>query len=104
MFDPEKVSFQRLCELAMERLGDSAFLLNQVGNDEGTQYRHGIYYHSEDQRVVAQKVLARFGESCATELKPSTVFWDAEDYHQQYLLKGGQTAKKGATELIRCYG
>jgi len=76
MFDPEKVSFQRLCELAMERLGDSAFLLNQVGSDEGTQYRHGIYYHSEDQRVVAQKILVHFGESCAAELKPSTAFWD----------------------------
>jgi peptide-methionine (S)-S-oxide reductase len=104
IFDPLKVSFQRLCELAMERLGDSAFLLNQVGSDEGTQYRHGVYYHSEEQREVAQKVLARFGDSCATEIKPSAKFWDAEDYHQQYLLKGGQSAKKGATQLIRCYG
>ncbi len=104
VYNPAVVSYQRLCELAMERLGDSAFLLNQVGSDQGTQYRHGIYYHSEEQREVAQKVLLRFGESCATELKPAAKFWDAEDYHQQYLLKGGQSAKKGATELIRCYG
>jgi len=105
VFDPEKVSFQRLCELAMDQLGDSAYLINQVGNDVGTQYRHGIYYHSEEQREIAQKILARFGESCATELKPaSEKFWPAEDYHQQYLLKGGQSAKKGAIERIRCYG
>jgi peptide-methionine (S)-S-oxide reductase len=40
----------------------------------------------------------------ATELLPATEFWLAEDYHQQYLEKGGQIAKKLATEQIRCYG
>ena len=40
----------------------------------------------------------------ATELLPATEFWLAEDYHQQYLEKGGQNAKKLATEQIRCYG
>jgi len=104
VYNPATVSYQRLCELAMERLGDSAFLLNQVGSDQGTQYRHGIYYHTEEQRGVAKNVLVRFGESCTTELKPAAKFWEAEDYHQQYLLKGGQSAKKGASELIRCYG
>jgi len=104
VYNPATVSYQRLCELAMERLGDSAFLLNQVGSDQGTQYRHGIYYHTEEQRGVAKNVLVRFGESCTTELKPAAKFWEAEDYHQQYLLKGGQSAKKESSELIRCYG
>ena len=40
----------------------------------------------------------------ATELLPATKFWLAEDYHQQYLEKGGQSAKKTAEEKIRCYG
>lgn len=41
VFDPSKVTYKRLCELLVERLGDNIFLLNQVGNDRGTQYRHG---------------------------------------------------------------
>jgi peptide-methionine (S)-S-oxide reductase len=40
----------------------------------------------------------------ATELLPSEKFWMSEDYHQQYLEKGGQSAKKTAVEKIRCYG
>ncbi|CAM9978936.1 unnamed protein product, partial [Hapterophycus canaliculatus] len=45
----------------------------------------------------------------ATECKEATVYWPAELYHQQYLAKGGrngqaQSAEKGATETIRCYG
>ena len=109
VFDPVKVSFERLVELGMERLGESKYLLNQVGNDRGTQYRHGIYYHSDSQREVAEKVLSEIapkanGTPCQTELKEATIFYDAEDYHQQYLLKGGQSAKKGASETIRCYG
>lgn len=39
-----------------------------------------------------------------TEVLPAAKFWPAEDYHQQYLEKKGQTAAKGATETIRCYG
>ena len=42
VFDPRVVSFKRLCELLVDRLGDSIYLLNQVGNDRGTQYRHGV--------------------------------------------------------------
>ena len=38
-----------------------------------------------------------------TELKAAEKFWSAETYHQQYLQKGGQSAKKEASETIRCY-
>ena len=38
------------------------------------------------------------------EIKPATKWYDAEEYHQQYLQKGGQSAKKTASETIRCYG
>jgi peptide-methionine (S)-S-oxide reductase len=39
-----------------------------------------------------------------TEVKRVKEFYMAEDYHQQYLMKGGQNAKQGADEAIRCYG
>ena len=42
VFDPRVVSYKRLCELLVDRLGDSIYLLNQVGNDRGSQYRHGV--------------------------------------------------------------
>jgi len=104
VYNPEKVTFERLVNLSMERLGESKFKLNQVGNDRGTQYRHGIYYHDDEQKEVAERILATFGEDCVTECKPAEKFWDAEDYHQQYLLKGGQSAKKNDEVTIRCYG
>lgn len=106
-FDPAETSFTRLCELFWERLGDSRYLLNQVGNDRGTQYRHGIYWHSEEQRAVAEESLqaqALLGPQIFTEVKAAEQFWDAEDYHMQYLQKGGQDARKQATDTIRCYG
>jgi len=104
VYDPEIVSYDKLVHVAMDRLDDNKYLLNQVGNDRGTQYRHGIYYHSKEQREAAQKILDTFGEHCKTELEPARTFYSAEDYHQQYLLKGGQSAKKGDGTLIRCYG
>lgn len=104
IYDPNIVSYERLVKLSIERLGDSVYLLNQVGNDVGTQYRSGIYYHNDHQYEVAKKLLAALGEKCVTELLPAKTFYDAEDYHQQYLLKNGQSAKKNALEDIRCYG
>lgn len=104
IYDPEQVSYSRLVHLAMDRLGEDKYNLNQVGNDRGTQYRHGVYYYTPEQQQVAETILATFGEDCVTECKPVTTFWMAEDYHQQYLLKGGQSAKKKEDAHIRCYG
>eukprot|EP00277_Geminigera_cryophila_P001474 CAMPEP_0179413146 /NCGR_PEP_ID=MMETSP0799-20121207/4919_1 /TAXON_ID=46947 /ORGANISM="Geminigera cryophila, Strain CCMP2564" /LENGTH=314 /DNA_ID=CAMNT_0021185551 /DNA_START=459 /DNA_END=1403 /DNA_ORIENTATION=+ len=107
MFDPQQVSFARLCDLFWERLGDSRFLPNQVGNDRGTQYRHGIYYHTPEQKATAEasmKALEKEGATIATEILEAEKFWNAEDYHMQYLQKGGQDGRKTATETIRCYG
>lgn len=73
-------------------------------HSRGTQYRHGIYYHNDEQREVATEIVETFGEDCVTEVLPAKLFYDAEDYHQQYLLKGGQSAKKGDISVIRCYG
>jgi peptide-methionine (S)-S-oxide reductase len=103
-YDPRIVSYRDLVTIAMDRLGENKYLLNQVGNDRGTQYRHGVYYHDDKQKEIAMEVVAHFGEDCKTEVLPAKRFWDAEDYHQQYLLKGGQSARKGDKTTIRCYG
>lgn len=105
IYDPTIVSYERLVDIAIERLGDSMFLINQVGNDIGTQYRSGLFYHTPQQEDVARKLVEKYGEICHVEVAPAAdVFWPAEDYHQQYLLKGGQSARKGEEETIRCYG
>lgn len=108
VYDPSVVSYRSLLQLGLERLGDNVYKLNQVGNDRGTQYRHGFYYHDEEQRELALEMLESLylsdGKKVTTEVKQAQEFYMAEDYHQQYLFKGGQSAKKGSHETIRCYG
>jgi peptide-methionine (S)-S-oxide reductase len=103
-YDPRVTSYRSLVTLTMERLGENKYLKNQVGNDRGTQYRHGVYYHDDTQKAIAEEVVGAYGADCVTEVLPATKFYDAEDYHQQYLLKGGQSARKGDSTAIRCYG
>jgi peptide-methionine (S)-S-oxide reductase len=102
-YDSTVCDFSDICDLLLERLGPSVKLLNQVGNDRGTQYRHGIYPHDPDQLAVALTKVAEIPD-CVTEVVDAGVFWDGEEYHQQYLMKGGQDGKKEAKETIRCYG
>jgi peptide-methionine (S)-S-oxide reductase len=103
-YDSRIISYRNLVNIAMDRLGKNKFLLNQVGNDRGTQYRHGIYYHDDTQKQIAEEIVHSFGPNCKTEVLPAGKFWNAEEYHQQYLLKGGQSARKGDITTIRCYG
>jgi peptide-methionine (S)-S-oxide reductase len=62
--------------------------LNRQGHDVGTQYRSAIYYHSEQQKEVAQAALTRAQEHwpdpIVTEITPASEFYPAEDYHQNY--------------------
>mmetsp|Transcript_23887 Transcript_23887/g.66176 ORF Transcript_23887/g.66176 Transcript_23887/m.66176 type:complete len:529 (-) Transcript_23887:1710-3296(-) len=71
-----------------------------------SQYRHGIFYHDETQRKHAEDYIASIRDSryCDIDLGPAAVFYSADDHHQQYLYKGGQAARKGCREPIRCYG
>jgi peptide-methionine (S)-S-oxide reductase len=61
---------------------------NRQGNDIGTQYRSGIYFHNDEQRRVAQQVLdevnAHHGGRAVTELLPEAGYSRAESYHQHY--------------------
>ena len=106
LYNPAEVSFDELLNVFWARHDPTQ--LNGQGNDIGTQYRGGIYYHTDEQKIIAEASMAALqeslGEPLATELLPSTKFWLSEDYHQQYLEKGGQSGKKTAVEKIRCYG
>ena len=108
-YDPSRVSYERLCDLLLDRLGENRYALNRVGNDQGTQYRHGIYFADDTQQATAEAVIAReqqrdAGRPIVTEVEKVAKYYAAEAYHQQYLEKGGQSAKKSDGTTIRCYG
>lgn len=64
--------------------------LNRQGNDVGTQYRSVIFYHSKDQKEIAEQLIQEFDRSgdfanrIVTTLEPYTRFYKAEEYHQNY--------------------
>ena len=64
-------------------------VLNRQGNDVGTQYRTGIYYYDEEDYKIVQNYIDsirdNYKEPIVVEVKPASDFWDAEDYHQDYL-------------------
>jgi len=68
----------------------------------------GIFYHSEAQKKLAEESKEAYNKvvinTVVTEITPASTFYAAEDYHQQYLQKGGQSATKGDATPIRCYG
>ena len=96
-FDPDKVSFERLLHYFFQ-LHDPT-TENRQGNDIGTQYRSAIFYRDEDQKNTASKVIAELDASgkwpgkIVTQVTPAFAFYEAEDYHQDYLVKnpGGYT-------------
>jgi peptide-methionine (S)-S-oxide reductase len=112
-YDPILVSYSRLAELMFDFIPDPT-MLNRVGKDRGTQYRTGLYGHSNEQLKMEQVAFDRenrmwFGREVMTEVKHGTIFWPAEEHHQCYLEKGGrygrsQISDKGCNDEIRCYG
>ncbi|KAK7353945.1 hypothetical protein VNO80_19401 [Phaseolus coccineus] len=112
-FDPKVCPYEHLLALFWSRHDPTS--INRQGYDVGTQYRSGIYYYNEDQARLAQESKEakqlELKEKIVTEILPAKRFYKAEDYHQQYLEKGGgkgesnkQSTEKGCTDPIRCYG
>jgi peptide-methionine (S)-S-oxide reductase len=87
-FDPQKVSYDQLLEVFWQTHDPTT--PNQQGADVGSQYRSVVYYHSEDQKKRAEFYKARleeegvFEKPIVTEISPASVFYKAEDYHQNY--------------------
>ena len=93
-YDPSQVSYNDLLRVFWENHDPTT--LNRQGPDVGTQYRSAIFFHSPEQEADAKackEALAksgRFKRPIVTEIQPAPEFWQAEDYHQQYLEKRGQ--------------
>jgi peptide-methionine (S)-S-oxide reductase len=92
-YDPSQVSFQDLLDVFF--VIHDPTTLNRQGNDVGTQYRSAIYYHTPEQKAVADKVIAalnaehRWNGPIVTEVTPASKFYIAEDYHQEYFANNG---------------
>ncbi len=87
-FDPATVSFRELLEVFF--VIHDPTTLNRQGNDAGTQYRSAIFYHSPEQKTVAEEVIASLNaaklwdDPIVTEVTPASTLYVAEDYHQEY--------------------
>ncbi len=96
-FDPEKIGYDKLLDAFFE-LHDPT-TLNRQGPDWGAQYRSAIFYHSPAQEEAAKAKIealtaqGRFApKRIVTKVEPAQTFWRAEEYHQKYLEKRGQTS------------
>ncbi|GKY98509.1 hypothetical protein MPSEU_000808000 [Mayamaea pseudoterrestris] len=105
VYDPLIVSYQRLVRLALERLAvtTSTLELHRIFEPHHMQYQHGCFFHTQEQRMIAERELEK-NNKFGMELLPATAFYEAEEEHQKYLYKGGQSQKKEAREDIRCFG
>ncbi len=87
-YDPDTISYQELLEVFFTIHDPTT--LNRQGADVGTQYRSAIFYRTPEEKATAEKVIHDldeakvWGKKFVTELTPFTVFYLAEDYHQNY--------------------
>jgi methionine-S-sulfoxide reductase len=93
-FDPEQVSYEQLLEVFFARHDPTQ--LNRQGWDFGDQYRSAIFFHSPEQEEAAQKAKAeaqtKHKGRVVTLIEAAPEFFEAEDYHQQYLEKRGRSS------------
>ena len=88
-YDPDVISYEDILVIFMTTHDPTQ--LNRQGADVGTQYRSVIYHHDDVQKEIAETVieqLARyFDDPIVTEISPLDIFYEAEDYHQDYYNK-----------------
>ena len=87
-FDREELSFKELLQVFFTVHDPTQ--LNRQGNDVGSSYRSAIFYHSDEQKRVAEEVIKEFTDEriydqpIVTQIAPFDKFYAAEDYHQEY--------------------
>jgi peptide-methionine (S)-S-oxide reductase len=88
-YDESKVSLEHLLDRFFRIIDPT--LVDRQGGDVGNQYRTGIYYTDSNDLDTIQRVVAeqqkKYDKPIATEVKPLACFFEAEDYHQDYLKK-----------------
>lgn len=93
VYDPQKISYNKLLEVFWTNHNPTT--PNRQGPDFGTQYRSVIFYHSEEQKKIAEESKAelekngKYKNKIVTQIVPAKTFFKAEEYHQQYLKKKG---------------
>src|SRR5438552_11355430 len=92
-FDPERISYEKLLDVFWAKHDPTQ--LNRQGWDIGDQYRSAIFVHDEEQQEAATQSKAReqvnLRAPVVTQIEPAQTFYEAEDYHQQYLEKRGRS-------------
>ncbi len=90
-YDPAETSLREILDYFF-RVHDPT-TLDRQGNDIGSSYRSAIFFQNEEEKRIAEEVIAlvndsgRWDRPVVTTLEPYTRFWPAEDYHQDYLVK-----------------
>jgi peptide-methionine (S)-S-oxide reductase len=93
-FDPKLVSYRDLLNVFF--VIHDPTTLNRQGNDQGTQYRSAIFYHSPEQKRIAEEVIAElsakrmYDDPIVTAVSPTAAFYVAESYHQEYFQRNPQ--------------
>jgi peptide-methionine (S)-S-oxide reductase len=94
MYDPERVSYDELLEVFWRKHDPTQ--LNRQGWDIGDQYRSVVFFHDQEQQEAAARSKAReqagLSAPIVTQIEPAETFYEAEDYHQQYLEKRGRSS------------
>jgi len=89
-YNPNEISYRELLDVFFSTHNPTT--LNRQGYDVGTQYRSAIFYHNDKQKSEAEKMIKELTEArvydakIVTEVKPFTVFYTAEKYHQDYYI------------------
>ena len=92
-FDPAVISVEEMLEVFWKTHDPTT--LNRQGNDVGTQYRSVIFFHSEEQKSIAERLKTKLDAShiwsdpIVTEITPFSKFYPAEDDHQDYFERNG---------------
>ena len=87
-FDPSTISFREILEVFFAVHNPTT--LNRQGNDSGTQYRSAIFYHTAEQKQIAEQVILSVGggkvwdDPIVTEVTATSAFYPAEEYHQEF--------------------
>lgn len=87
-FDPKEISYEDILEVFFATHDPTT--LNRQGADVGTQYRSEVFYHGEIQKKAAENFITLlntqniYGKKVVTKVSEATVFYPAEDYHQNY--------------------
>jgi peptide-methionine (S)-S-oxide reductase len=107
VYDSYQIQHLDLAKVAISRLYETKSPLTHhlfdSNENKSNQYRYAFIFHNNNQRQSSIKLIDE-NDHLGIDLLPAKKVWLAEEYHQKYLYKGGQNARKGIKERIRCFG